>query len=70
MVEAFGELKDDLRRINQHLTSLEQEDRQPRLAKEADVKAGKKTRERTEGVATAVQAKHGDTRSAKRVHAG
>ena len=36
---------------------------------EADVTANK-TRERTEGAAAAVQVKHGDSRSAKRVQAG
>ena len=43
---------------------------QPRLAMEADVTADKKTRERTEGATAAVQAKHGDSCSAKRVQAG
>ena len=37
---------------------------------EADVKTDKKTRERTEGAAAAVQAKHGDSCSARRVQAG
>ena len=65
MGEAFGGLEEDLRRIDQRLASLEQDARQPRLAMEADVSADKKTRERTEGAATAVQAKHGDSCSAK-----
>ena len=47
--------------------SLEQDVQQPRLAMEADVLVDKKTRERTEGAATAVQAKHEDSCSAKRV---
>ena len=67
MGEAFGEFREDLRSIDQRLASLEQDARQPRLAMEADVPAGKKTRERTEGAATAVQAKHGDSCSANRV---
>ena len=49
---------------------LEQDSRQPRFAMEADVPADKKTRERTEGTATAVQAMHGDSFSANRAEAG
>ena len=56
MGKAFGEIKEDLRRINQRIASLEQDTRQPRLA---DITADKKAREHTEGFATAVQAKHG-----------
>ena len=56
-----------MKRINQRLASLEQDARQPHLAMEADVTADKKTRERTEGAATAVQAKHGDSWSASQV---
>ena len=67
---SFGELDEDLRRINQRVASLEQNARQPRLAMEADVTVDKKTRKRTEGAATAVQAKHGDSCSAKIVQAG
>ena len=59
-----------MRRINQRLASLEQDARQSRLAKEADITPDKKTRERTKGAATAVQAKHGNSCSAKRVEAG
>ena len=40
--------------MDQRLTSLEQDARQPRLAMEADGLADTKTRERTEGAATAV----------------
>ena len=40
--------------LEQHLTSLEQEAWQPRLAMEADGHANTKTRERTEGTATTV----------------
>ena len=58
-----------LRGISQRVASLEQNARQPRLTMEADVPADKQTRERTERAATAVQAKHGDSCSAKRVQA-
>ena len=64
---AFGEYKEDLRRVDQRLVSLKQNARQPRLAMESDVPAYEKTRERTEGATTVVQAKHGDSGSAKRV---
>ena len=43
------------------LTRLEHVARQPRLAMEADGPANAKTRERTEGAATAVQAMPGDS---------
>ena len=48
--ETFGEYKENLRRMDQRLASLEQNARQPRLAMEAD----KKSRERTEDAATAI----------------
>ena len=70
MDKALEEFNEDMRRGNQRLASLEQNARQPRLAIEADVTADKKTRERTEGANNAVQAKHGDRCSAKRVQAG
>ena len=50
----FDKLKELMRRLEQHLISLEQDARQPRLAMEADGPANTKTRERTEGAATAV----------------
>ena len=50
-----------------HVTSLEQDAWQPRLAMKADGPANTKTRERTEGSATAVQAVHGDGCSTDRV---
>ena len=65
--EALIEIKEDWRSMNQRLTSLEQDARQPRLAIEADGKAETKTRERTEGAVTAVQAMHGDSCHANRV---
>ena len=58
--EAFREYKEDLRRMDQLLTSLEHDARQPRLAMEVDMPGDEKTRERTEGAATMVQAMHGD----------
>ena len=55
------------RLLEQHLASQEQDARQSRLAMEVDGPANTKTRERTEGAATAVQAMHGDSCSADRV---
>ena len=62
MLEEFrDDLKDGMRRfIVQYAARLEQDARQPRLAMEADGQADTKTRERTEGAATAVQAMRGD----------
>ena len=54
--------------MDQRLASVEHDARQPRPAMEADVQADNKTRERTEGAAKAVQAMHGDSFSANRVH--
>ena len=59
----------DIRATEQRSASLEQDARQPRLTMEADGTADKKTRKRTEGATAAVQAKHGDSSSAKRVQA-
>ena len=62
---------DDITRFSYpHAASLDQEARQPRLAMEADGPANTKTRERTEGAATAVQAVRGDSFSACRVEPG
>ena len=61
MMSHFEEKMDELSDVmNQHLTRLEHRARQPRLAMEADGQASTKTRERTEGAATAVQAMRGD----------
>ena len=49
------------------LASLEHDARQPRPPMDTDVQVDKKTRERTEGAATADQATHGDRFSANRV---
>ena len=57
----------DLERLKTHrLAGLEHEDRQPRLAMEADVKPDTKTRKRTENAA-ADRAKQGDKSSSARV---
>ena len=64
----FDKLKELMRRLEQHLLSQEQDTRQSRLAmEEADGQANTKTRERTEGNATAVQAMRGDGFTARRV---
>ena len=65
--ELRDDLKDSMRRyIEQCAARLEQVTRQPRLAMEADGPADTKTRERTEGAATAAQAMRGDGFSARR----
>ena len=66
----MDEISNEMRKIDQHVTRLEHEARQPRLAMEADGQASTKTRERTEGAATAVQAMRGDCFSARRVEPG
>ena len=69
--EKVGKFHDDLSRLFEQLaTRLEQDARQPRLAMEADRSANTKTRERTEGAATAVQTMHGGSVSAYRVDPG
>ena len=62
---------DDITRyFDQRAASLEEDARQPRLAMEVDGQANTKTRERTEGASTAVQAMRGDSFSACRVDPG
>ena len=56
---------EEMASIDQRLTRLEYGAWQPRLAMEADGHANTKTRERTEGAATAVQAMRGDSFSAR-----
>ena len=56
--------------MDQRLAGLEHDARQSRPAMEADGPADTKTRERTEGAATAIQAMHGDSFSADRVQTG
>lgn len=45
---------EDWRSMGKRLTPLEHDTRQPRLAMEVDAQVDTKTRERTEGAATAV----------------
>ena len=66
----MDEFIETMRATKQRSASLEQDARQPRLAMEADVAADKKTHKRTEGATAEVQAKHGDSCSAKRFQAG
>ena len=62
---------DRITRLLERLSEyVEYEARQPRLAIEADGPADTKTRERTEGAATAVQAMRGDGFSARQVEPG
>ena len=70
MEQEAGEISDEMRKMDQHVTRLEHGARQPRLAMEADGHADTKTRERTEGAVTAVQAMRGDCFSARRVEPG
>ena len=60
--QEWKEQLDKIRRyMMQQLASQEQDARQPRLAMEVDGPANTRTRERTEGAATAVQAMRGDS---------
>ena len=70
--QKWKEQTDKIRRyyVMQQSGSREQDARQPRLAIEADGPANTKTRERTEGAATAVQAMHGDSCTARKVQDG
>ena len=55
MMSHFEEQMDEIADVmDQHVTRLEHGARQPRLAMEADGQESTKTRERTEGAATAV----------------
>ena len=66
----MDELVQEWRSIDQRLTRLEHDTWQPRLAMEADRPANTKTRKRTEGATTAVQAMHGDNCTAQKVQDG
>ena len=57
----LDEILDEMIVMDPHIISLEQDARQPRPAMKADGPASTKTRERTEGAATAVQAMCGDS---------
>ena len=66
LVKKLDEIVEEMTE-DQREASPEQDARQSRLAMKADGHADTKTRERTEGAATAVQAMHGDSCSAERV---
>ena len=67
----FDEISEETSKMNRHVTRLGHGARQLRLAMEADgQQADTRTRERTEGAATAVQAMRGDCFSARRVEPG
>ena len=66
----LDEILDEMRKMDEHVTRLEHGARQLRLAMEADGQANTKTREHTEGAATAVQAMRGDGFSARWVEPG
>ena len=71
MYSYFDEISEEMRKIDQRVTRLKHETRQPRLAMEADGPVDiTKTRERTEGAATAVQTMREDCFSARRVEPG
>ena len=63
----LDEMAEEMRAMDQRASNVEQDARQPRLAMVVDGQADTKTRECTEGAATAVQAIHGDHCSANRV---
>ena len=63
-------LDDKMRERDQRLARQEQDARQSRLAMEADGQASTRTRERTEGAATAAQAMRGDCFPACQVEPG
>ena len=66
----LDEISDEARVVDQHVTSLEHGARQPRLAMEADGPANIKTRDRTEGAATARQVMREEDFSASRIKPG
>ena len=68
--EISDKMEEQTEVLKKRLTRLEHGARQPRLAMEADGQADTRTRERTEGAATAVQAMRGDCFSARRFEPG
>ena len=68
--ESLDKISDEMRKMDEHVTRLEHGARQPRVAIEEDGQVNTKTRERTEGAATAVQAVRGDDFSARRIEPG
>ena len=69
-VKTLDEIMKMTRGTSQRAASLEHDARQPRLVMEADGPANTKTRERTEGAATAVHAMHGNSCTAQKVQDG
>ena len=67
MGKLVREYKEEWRSMYQRLTRIEHDAWQPRLAMEADGPPHTKTRERTEGAVSTVQAMHGGSCSANRV---
>ena len=65
--QQLNESMEEMRGTEHCSACLERDARQPRLAIDADVPSDIKTRERTEGAAAAVKAKHGDSCSANQV---
>ena len=66
----MSRFEEQVNMLEKRLARLEHDARQPRLAMEAEGQANTKTRERTEGAATAVQAMHGDSCTAQKVQDG
>ena len=66
----LDEISDEMRKMDEHVTRLEDGARQPCLAMQADGQANTKTRERTEGAATAIQAMRGDGFSVRWLESG
>ena len=66
----MSHFEEQAKMLDKRLARLEHDVRQPRLAMEADGPANTKTRERTEGAATAVQAMYGNSCTAQKVQDG
>ena len=66
----MGRFEEQVNMLEERLACLEPDARQPRLAMEADGRADMKTRERTEGAATTVQAIHRNSWTAQKVQEG
>ena len=69
-VKKLDEMAEGWRSMDQRLTRLEHDARQPRLVMEAEGPAHTKTRERTEGAATAVLTMHEDSCTTQSVQDG
>ena len=66
----MSRFEEHVKMLDIRLARLEHDARQPCLAMEADESANTKTRERTKGAATVVQAMHGDSCTAQKVQDG